>query len=127
MIAALDYGRARTGVAILEGGVSLPVEPVTGGGWERILSRIGEMKRERGLELVILGLPLASGGRPTELSTEVEALAEVIRSAGVEVLLQPEAGSTKEVASMPVKHRRRIGRRDSLAAMVILDRYLAER
>lgn len=124
MTIALDYGRARTGVAILEGGVPLPSEPVLGGR-RAVLERVKSMLGGSGGDTVVLGLPLASGGRPTEMSMEVESLAEAIRGLGAEVVLVGERGSSAEARSMPVKHRRRTGRTDSLAALVILERYLA--
>ena len=124
MTLALDYGRARTGVAILEGGIPLPAEPVLGDR-RAVLERGRSMLSGDGTDVVVLGLPLASGRRPTEMSMEVEALAEAIRGLGAGVELVGEWGSSAEVRSMPVKHRRRTGRTDSLAALVILERYLA--
>jgi len=124
MTLSLDYGRARTGVAILECGVPLPAEPVLGGR-RAVLERVRSMLSGDGADIVVLGLPLASGGRPTEMSLEVEVLAEEIRGLGAQVVLVGERGSSAEARSMPVKHRRRTGRTDSLAALVILERYLA--
>lgn len=110
---------------MLVGGLPLPSEPVRGGGWKAVIARIEEMKRDCGLELVVLGLPLASGGRPTELSVEIESLAGAIRELGMEVVLVPERGSTAEAKALPVRHARRTGRTDSLAAVVLLERYTA--
>lgn len=124
MTLALDYGRARTGIAILEGGIPLPAEPVLGDR-RAVLERVRSMLAGDGTDVVVLGLPLASGQRPTEMSMEVEALAEAIRGLGAVVALVEERGSSAEARSMPVKHRRRTGRTDSLAALVILERYMA--
>lgn len=125
MTIALDYGRARTGVAILEGGIPLPADPVLGDR-RAVLGRVRSMLGGDGSDIVVMGLPLASGGRPTEMTMEVESLAEAIRGLGAEVVLVGENGSSVEARSMPVRHRRRTGRTDSLAALVILERYLAE-
>jgi RNase H-fold protein (predicted Holliday junction resolvase) len=125
--AALDYGKVRTGLAMMAGGIPIPLDPIIGGGWKAILARLEGLRAGYGVDTIVLGHPLASMGRPTELSVEVEGLAEAIRTNGFEVVLVPERGSTDEAESMPVRHRRGTGRTDSLAAMVLLERYLATR
>ncbi len=106
-------------------GVPLPQDPVLGGGWRAILERLETLRSERGVTRVVLGLPLTAGGRPTELSDEVGSLSEAIAAAGFEVVTIPEAGTTAEASGLPGRRSRSSGRTDSLAALIILERYLA--
>jgi putative Holliday junction resolvase len=124
-IVALDYGRKRTGTAILLGGLVLPGEPVLGG-WGEIILRLEELSERHGELMVILGLPLSALGRTTELCGEVKALAARIKEAGHEVATVNEAGSTASAAAL-MGGRDRKGRLDSVAACTILQRYLDER
>ena len=121
----IDYGRSRTGMAILVGDTVLPLEPVTGSTWCGIVSRLEELKAEYGELLVVLGHPLTASGRPTELSTEVETFAEYLFNNGFEVRLQRETGSTIEARPM-APSAGRDGRTDSMAAMIILKRYMGQ-
>jgi RNase H-fold protein (predicted Holliday junction resolvase) len=107
------------------GGVAIPLPPETGGGWAALERRLAGAMEEFGFEKVVLGLPLSAAGRPTELSSEVEGLARRLRELGYEVVLLSEVGSTAEARALPGRRRRRSGKTDSLAALIILERYLA--
>ncbi len=123
---AVDYGRARTGFAICVAGVIMPAEPLVNSTWEGIAGRLESIARENGEGTVVLGLPLTPSGRPTELCGEVEKLAEFLRGKGYRVELQRETSSTEEALSGKGSSGGRDGRKDSLAAMVILRRYLGQ-
>ncbi len=121
----VDYGTSRTGLAILIRDTILPLEPLTATTWNGIASRLEELSIEHGELTVILGLPLTSSGKPTELSSEVEALASFLGGKGFEVTLQRETGSSLEIHPLGYSGARD-GRSDSMAAMVILRRYLGQ-
>jgi putative Holliday junction resolvase len=120
----MDYGRARTGIAIILEGVVLPQDPVRGG-WKSIEERLDALSERWGDITVVLGLPLGASGQVTQLSTEVTALAERLRKRGLKVVLQRETGTTLE-ALETCPELRRIGSVDSMAACLILKRYLLE-
>lgn len=120
----VDYGRRRTGFAVCISGVVMPREPLLDSSWDGIARRLLSMEGEGGPVTVVLGLPLSASGRPTELSLEVEGLAEHLRERGFEVRTVSEVRSSIEVPDMPERAGRRNGSLDSLAAMVILKRYL---
>lgn len=122
---AIDYGRKRTGFAISLSGVVLPQDPLVDTTWTMITQRIRTLQSKYDCGTVVLGLPLTSEGKPTELSNEVELLAEFLNSEGFEVELLRETGSTRE-AIMQKMDDRRDGKRDSLAAAIILKRYLGQ-
>jgi putative Holliday junction resolvase len=122
---AVDYGRARTGLAVLIAGVVLPLDPLLDGRWSALLGRLRALADEHGSGTVVLGLPLSASGKPTELSVEVEALASWLRAEGLVVVLETETGTTVEAIQHGMRDRRD-GRLDSVAASVLLERYLAK-
>lgn len=122
VLVGLDYGRKKTGVAVFREGVVLPVDAVFGS-WGKIRSRLEELSaRYEGIK-IILGLPVSSSGKPTELSAEVELFSLWLSESGFVVELINEVGST--VAAMQLLGKKdRKGRVDSLAACEILKRHL---
>lgn len=73
-VLALDYGSARTGVAVSDptGAVARPVGVVERAGDDSGLSRIAELVREHEAERVIVGLPLTLSGKHGEQAVETE-------------------------------------------------------
>lgn len=109
----------------------MPQEPLLDSTWDGITRRLRDMVREDGPVTVVLGLPLTASGRHTELSREVEDLARHLEERGFRVELVNEVRSSMEASgpsagsSTPeAGDRERNGRLDSVAAMVILKRYL---
>lgn len=121
---AVDYGRTRTGFAICLVDIVLPLPPMVETTWNKIADRLKHIQNENGTGSVILGLPLTAEGKSTELSDEVEKLSEYLGNRGFTVKLVRETGSTAEAEEEGTVDHRRDGKKDSLAAMVILKRYL---
>jgi putative holliday junction resolvase len=82
-VLALDYGSARTGVAVSDptGTVARPVEVVERAGSESGMARIVELVREHGAELVVVGLPLTMRGERGEQAAETEGFVILLRKA----------------------------------------------
>jgi len=120
----VDYGRRRTGFALSLSGVVIPLEPLCGSTWKGIAHRLNGMVKRHGPAKIVLGLPLSAGGKPTELSMEVESLAEFLRDRGFHVELVNEVCSTQEACTPGAGGGGKDGRSDSMAAMVILKRFL---
>lgn len=80
-VLALDYGSARTGVAVSDptGTVARPVEVVQKAGSDRGLTRIAELVREHEVERVVVGLPLTMAGRHGEQAAETELFVSRLR------------------------------------------------
>jgi putative Holliday junction resolvase len=80
-VLALDYGRARTGVAVSDptGTVARPLAVVERAGTPRGLARIADLVAQEQPGLVVVGLPLtlrgASGAQAEETQAFVERLA----------------------------------------------------
>ena len=63
-VLALDYGSARCGCAVSDptGTLATPIEPVLQPGTRKGLARVADLVRERGVERVVVGLPLSLSG-----------------------------------------------------------------
>ena len=80
-VLALDYGSARTGVAVSDptGTVARPVGVVERAGDEAGLTRIAELVREHEAERVVVGLPLTLRGAYGEQAVETEQFVSRLR------------------------------------------------
>ena len=81
-VLALDYGSARTGVAVSDpsGMLARPLCVVERAGTEAGLARLRELVREEGAERVVVGLPLTLRGTRGEQALETERFVEVLRA-----------------------------------------------
>jgi putative transcription antitermination factor YqgF len=81
-VLALDYGAARTGVAVSDpsGTIARPLGVVERAGSDDGLTRLAEIVREQEPERVVVGLPLtlrgARGAQAAETARFVQALSE---------------------------------------------------
>ena len=82
-VVALDYGSARTGVAVSDptGTIARPLAVVERAASEAGLARIAELIREEGAERVVVGLPLTLRGEHGAQAQETEAFLEALRGA----------------------------------------------
>ena len=80
-VLALDYGSARTGVAVSDatGTLARPVAVVERAGSEGGLARVAELVREEGAELVVVGLPLTLRGERGAQAQETERFVTRLR------------------------------------------------
>lgn len=98
-VLALDYGRARTGVAVSDptGTIARPVTVVKGGD----IARIVELIREHGVERVVVGLPLTLRGQVGDQARETEEFIDRLASAsGVEIVPFDERFTTNLAEQM---------------------------
>jgi putative transcription antitermination factor YqgF len=82
-VVALDFGRARTGVAVSDptGTLARPLAVVEQAATEAGLARVAEIVREEGAEEVVVGMPLTLRGEHGEQARETEAFVEALRAA----------------------------------------------
>jgi putative Holliday junction resolvase len=73
-VLALDYGRARTGVAVSDptGTIARPLCVVERASTEDGLAEIAALIEEHGVERVVVGLPLTLAGKRGEQARETE-------------------------------------------------------
>jgi putative Holliday junction resolvase len=96
-VMALDYGSARTGVAVSDptGTVARPLGVVERAGGESGLSELARLVREEDVERVVVGLPLTMRGARGEQAVETERFVDALRGVvGVPVELFDERFTT---------------------------------
>ena len=78
---ALDYGSARTGVAVSDptGTVARPLGVVEQASAESGLTELARLAREAAVERVVVGLPLTMRGTRGEQAVETERFVESLR------------------------------------------------
>ena len=81
-VMALDYGSARTGVAVSDptGTLARPVGVVERAGTEAGLAELARLVRELEAQRVVVGLPLTMRGARGEQAVETELFAERLRA-----------------------------------------------
>ncbi len=82
-VLALDYGSARTGVAVSDptGTVARPLEVVVRASTEAGLARLRELVEAEQAELVVVGLPVTLRGERGSQAQETERFVEKLRRA----------------------------------------------
>lgn len=121
---ALDYGAARTGVAVSDatGTLARPLTVVERAATERGLRRLAELVAEEAAELVVVGLPLTlkgeEGAQVRETAEFVTALRDII---GVPVESFDERFTTALAAAGPSSR----APEDARAAAHLLESWLA--
>jgi putative Holliday junction resolvase len=81
-VLALDYGAARTGVAVSDatGTIARPLGVVERAATPAGLERVAELVREHEAEVVVVGLPLTLRGERGRQATETDAFVEALRT-----------------------------------------------
>jgi putative holliday junction resolvase len=82
-VLALDYGAARTGVAVSDptGTIARPLGVVERAATDDGLRRVAELVREQEVERVVVGLPLTLRGEHGKQARETDAFVEALRAA----------------------------------------------
>ena len=79
---ALDYGAARTGVAVSDptGMLARPLTVVERAATEAGIAKLAELVRDEGAELVVVGLPLTLRGEHGAQAQETERFVDSLRA-----------------------------------------------
>ena len=82
-VVALDYGSARTGVAVSDptGTLARPIGVIERAGTEAGLERLVELIASEGAERVVVGMPLTLRGEVGEQAVETERFVDQLRRA----------------------------------------------
>jgi putative holliday junction resolvase len=128
-VLALDYGSARTGVAVSDptGTVARPLEVVERAATEEGIARVVELARAEGVERVVVGLPLTLRGERGAQAEETDRFVELLREA---LELPVESFDERFTTKLAESGLREIGRGrakrppDAVAAAHLLSSYL---
>jgi len=122
-VLALDFGRARTGVAVSDptGTLARPLCVVEQAATEDGLRQIGELVAQQGPDRVVVGLPLTLGGDRGEQARETERFVEQLTAhLEIPVVLFDERFTTDLAQQSPSRSAE-----DARAAAHLLSSYLA--
>jgi len=122
-VLALDYGRARTGVAVSDptGTIARPVGVVERARTEDGLARLAELILEHDVERVVVGLPLTLRGERGEQARETEDFVQTLAAVTeVPVTTFDERFTTDLAEQTPAD-----AEEDARAAAHLLSSYLA--
>jgi len=125
-VIALDYGSARTGVAVCDPTetVVTPLEPVLRAATRNGIGAIAAVVAEREAEAVVVGLPLSLSGADTDQTLEAREFARRLeRRLSVPVELHDERLTTRLAQRDPSQR----ASEDSRAAAHLLEDWLARR
>jgi putative Holliday junction resolvase len=130
-ILALDYGRRRIGVAVTDpsGSVAQPLETLDVRGPRAALPRIAELTRTYEASRIVVGLPIHMDGREGPEAEAARAFGASVEAAtNVPVEFLDERWTTVEadrlLSTAGVRERNRRGRRDRIAAAILLQTWL---
>ena len=123
---ALDYGAARTGVAVSDptGTIARPLGIVERAASESGLARLAELARAEDVDRVVVGLPLTLRGDVGDQARETQAFVDSLRPlVGVPVEMWDERFTTALAAAGGAASRH--SEEDARAAAHLLSSYLA--
>jgi putative Holliday junction resolvase len=130
-IMAVDYGDARTGIAVSDALGLLTGEAFVITEWdpERVAERIAAEAKSRSVARVVLGLPKNMDGSLGPRAEKSQALAGLLREKhGLDVILWDERRTTVDahriLSDAGVGGKKRKGKIDAVAASLILEGYL---
>lgn len=131
-ILAIDHGAARTGLAATDwtGTIVVPLPRVDTRDTDRLVKAIVELVAERDTECIVIGLALAGDGGEGQRAKDTRAFAaRLAQATKVPIEFVDETHTTDEaherLAAMGLRAAQRRQAADSVAAMVILERFRA--
>ena len=122
---ALDYGSARCGCAVSDptGTLATPIPVVERPGSKTGMARLVALVSERGVDRVVVGLPVSLSGTDSDQTREARSFADALRTrlGGVPVEMYDERFTTLIAA----RSAGAAAAEDSRAAAVLLEDWLA--
>ena len=129
-VMALDYGDARTGVAISDSLGLLAGETAVLPSWnhQKLVEDVVALARDKGVDTVVLGLPRNMDGSEGPRAEKSRAFASALEGKGLTVVFVDERRTTLEahgiLSEAGKKGKKRRERIDAVAATLILETYL---
>jgi putative Holliday junction resolvase len=127
---AVDLGTRRAGLALSDalGIAASPLETLPVVSLTRLAERLADVCREKGVEIVVVGLPVREDGREGEGCARSRKLIEMLAQRNVTAVPWDESWSSRDAEEILRRTgqtiRRAEGRVDAMAASLILRDYL---
>lgn len=133
-IMAVDYGDARTGLAVCDRTEFLasPVGQIEEKSMAKVAEKIIYASREFDVQMIVVGLPRNMDGTEGARAQKSRKLADLVQTgAGIPVKMWDERSTTVSAAAMLTESgtfgKKRKAKLDAVSAAVILESYLAWR
>lgn len=135
-ILAVDYGRARLGLALSDAtaSIAMPLKTLNVKHPRAAIPDFKAMVAEHNVQVIVVGLPLDQDGGEGEIAKEVKAWATTLgRAVPAEIVLRDERFTSQwadriiELKTPGAARRLARDQRDAMAAETILQSYLDER
>lgn len=129
-ILACDVGLKKIGLAIVQLGIILPIEPIIRKNRNQASSELSEILKTREMEILVVGLPSGGEAGHTDTRNRILHFVGLIEFSGEIAYIDEDYTSLEALQSsayMGVQNRlkaQKDGRLDSLSAAVILQRFL---
>lgn len=132
----IDYGIARTGIAITDelGITAQGLETITSNGNDKIiLKRLEELLNNYNIDTFVIGNPLNMDGTPSKRTAETESFIHKIKSRfnNIEIVSVDERLTTVEAHKtmnyLNINNRKKKSVVDTIAAVYILENYINKR
>lgn len=126
----IDYGDSRIGLALSDPHkiIASPFKTIKNKGNEYIVEILTEVKVEKQIELIILGLPIGLNNKDTSQTKKVRSFAGLIRILDVPIIFQDERFSTlsaeKSLIIQNVKTGHNKSMIDKAAAAIFLQQFI---
>ena len=123
-IIGIDVGLKRIGVAFSNGSVVVPLPAVIRKNRNQAASEVDSFLKEWGVQKLVVGVP-KGGASEDEMRRRIEHFVSLLEFCG-DVIYQDEYGSSIEAKERMagVVRQKKDGKIDSIAAQIILERYL---
>ena len=128
-ILGLDVGEKRIGVALANGLLAIPLTVIDITGEESDIEQLLALAREHGAERIVVGLPLSMNG---SIGRQAESVLAFSRSLSEHVDIPVDTwderlstvAAERLLLDSGMKREKRKGKRDAMAAAIILQAYL---
>ncbi len=134
VILSVDYGDARTGLAVCDRMEILasPVGVINEGYEPKVIAKVTEEAKRLGAELIVVGLPKNMDGSEGFRADKCKGFAEALKEAsGIETVMYDERLTTvwahRALSDNNVRGKKRKEVVDAVSAVVILEGFLASR
>ena len=121
MIVAIDIGLKRIGMAVSpDGKIALPIAPILRKNRNQAAKDVSNALKDREAKILVVGLP-KGGSSEAEMERRIKHFISLLDFDG-QIYYENEAYSSLEASDLI--DDKRDGRLDSVAAMIILERFL---